>query len=576
MDIFSSNQNAMIPRTTTFILIIVFFLVSNLTFGQKEDPLNPRWDKFHTTAEAHALLEGWNKAFPKLTELYSIGETLKGTPLMVLEISNQETGPSDSKPAYYYDGNIHAGELTAAEVALHFAWHVLSNYENSPRMKALVDSRVLYVRPKFNPDGADLALLTSTVLRSTPRPYDEDQDGLLDEDPGNDLDKDGIITTMRVKNANGKYKVSTKDDRVMEPRKIGELGGTYYDIYTEGLDDDGDGSFNEDGVGGIDMNRNFPRNWGLEFEQRGAGPYPLSEPETRATIEFLNSKRHIGGVFHGHTSGGFLFRLPSTTNWDNYNMADQRLIMELSNMYNTTTGQPVRPSYSNPRLHRHGTLISWSYWDFGVVAYVPEFWGGFVTDVDGDGDITEYDRLAWSDKNTAGKGFVPWKTFDHPSLGSVEIGGWDRKFTFQNPPPNLLKGEIEKYTEWMLYLAETTPLLAINSATVSAVEKKKVVNLTVEVQNVGYLPTNITERSIEAKLYQPVRAILELKNAELVTGSTRTDLGHISGSRDSGRSGAESKRLLKYGIKITGRRATATIRVVSDKGGTASRVIKLN
>jgi hypothetical protein len=40
------------------------------------------------------------------------------------------------------------------------------------------------------------------------------------------------------------------------------------------------GSFNEDGVGGIDMNRNFPREWGMEFEQNGAGPFPLSEPET--------------------------------------------------------------------------------------------------------------------------------------------------------------------------------------------------------------------------------------------------------------------------------------------------------
>ena len=77
-------------------------------------------------------------------------------------------------------------------------------------------------------------------------------------------------------------------------------------------------------------------------------------------------------MFHGHTSGGFLFRLPSTTSWDNYDMSDQRLIMELSNMYNTTTDQRVIPSYSNPRLHRHGTLISWSYWDFGVLMLL--FW----------------------------------------------------------------------------------------------------------------------------------------------------------------------------------------------------------
>ncbi|MDH5474273.1 MAG: M14 family metallopeptidase [Cyclobacteriaceae bacterium] len=561
---------------THFFSIALFLFISSICSGQNNDPMNPKWDKYHSTAETNTLLEGWAKAFPNLTKLYSIGETLKGTPLMVLEISNKNTGASATKPAYYYDGNIHAGELTGAEVALHYAWHLLSNYNKNERIKQLVDTRVVYIRPKFNPDGADLALLTPTVLRSTPRPYDEDFDGLIDEDPSNDLDGNGIITKMRVKNTNGKFKISDKDSRIMEPREIGEMGGTYYDIYTEGTDDDKDGTYNEDGVGGIDMNRNFPRNWGLEFEQKGAGPYPLSEPETRATIEFINAKKHITGVFHGHTSGGFLFRLPSTTNWDNYNMADQKLIIELSSMYTTTTGQRVIPSYSNPRLHRHGTLISWSYWDFGVVAYVPEFWGGFVEDYDGDGNITEHDKLTWNDKNIKGEGFINWKTYEHPDLGTVEIGGWNRKFTFQNPPVKYLKSEIEKYVEWMLWLAETSPLLTINTTEVTTVEKNKVVILAAEIQNSGYLPTNITQRAIEANLNQPVRAVLELKNAALISGKLSTDLGHIVGSRDSDDASSDSKRNVTYGIRIDGSNATATLTIYSDKGGVVSEVIKLN
>ncbi len=557
-------------------LFLVFTFICHLSFSQKEDPKNPKWDRYHSTTEAHSLLEAWAKEYPDLTKLYPIGKTLKNTPLMVLEISNKNTGASDTKPAYYYDGNIHSGELTSAEVALNFAWHLLSNYEKNDRIKKLVDSRVIYIRPKFNPDGADLALQTPTILRSTPRPYDEDFDGLKDEDPGEDLDGDGIITKMRVVNENGKFKINELDSRIMDDREVGETGGTYYDIYTEGIDNDNDGKFNEDGVGGIDMNRNFPRNWGLEFEQKGAGPYPLSEPETRATIEFINSKKHITGVFHGHTSGGFLFRLPSTTSWDNYNMADQRLILELSSMYNTTTGQRVIPSYSNPRLHRHGTLISWSYWDFGVVAYVPEFWGGFVEDSNGDDKITELDRLAWNDKNLDGKGFANWKAYDHPELGKVEIGGWNRKFTFQNPPTKFLKSEIEKYVEWMLWLAETSPLIRLNSTELKTIEKNKVVQLTAEIQNIGYLPTNITQRAIDVNIAKPVRAILELTNAELLSGYNRTDLGHINGSRDSGDSSGESKRSLSYGIKITGSNATAKFIVQSEKGGTVSELIKLN
>lgn len=558
------------------IAVAVLSLISQNSIAQKESPDNPKWDKYHSTADTHALLEGWAKAFPNLTKLYSIGETLKGTPLMVLEIANKATGTSESKPAYYYDGNIHAGELTGAEVALHYAWHLLSNYDKSDRIKNLIDTRVLYIRPKFNPDGADLALQTPTVLRSTPRPYDQDFDGLLDEDPGNDLDGNGIITKMRVKNVNGKFKINAKDPRAMDSREIGESGGTYYDIYTEGIDDDKDGEYNEDGVGGIDMNRNFPRNWGLEFEQKGAGPYPLSEPETRATIEFINSKRHITGVFHGHTSGGFLFRLPSTTNWDTFNRADQKLIMELSNMYGTTTGQRVIPSYSNPRLHRHGTLISWSYWDFGVVAYVPEFWGGFVEDYDEDGDISELDKLKWNDQTLNGEGFINWESFKHPDLGEVEIGGWNRKFTFQNPPPKLLKSEIEKYVEWMLWLAEASPRLVIPNSEVIPIVKGEVVNLNLEVQNIGYLATNITQRALDVNLYQPVRAIIELQNAELISGQSRTDLGHIVGTRDNNDASDDSKRSITYGLKINGAKASARVIIQSDKGGTVEKIIKLN
>jgi hypothetical protein len=538
--------------------------------------MNPKWNKYHSSTEANTLLENWAKAFPNLTNLYSIGETLKGSPLMMLEISNKKTGAANTKPAYYYDGNIHAGELTGAEVALHYGWYLLSNYSKSDRVKNLLDTRVIYIRPKFNPDGADLALQTSTVLRSTPRPYDEDFDGLLDEDPGNDLDGNGIITNMRVKNLNGKFKISEIDARVMEPRELGESGGVYYDIYTEGIDDDKDGKYNEDGIGGIDMNRNFPRNWGLEFEQKGAGLYPLSEPETKATIEFISSHKNITGIFHGHTSGGFLFRLPSTTHWDNYDMSDQRLILELSKMYNTTTEQRVIPSYSNPRLHRYGTLISWSYWDFGVVAFVPEFWGGFVKDYDDDGVISAYDRLKWNDDNLNGKGFINWKPFKHPDFGTVEIGGWNRKFTFQNPPLKFLKTEVEKYVEWMLWLAETSPLLNINDIKTTSVEKNRVVNLSAEIQNIGYLPTNITQRAIDANLYQPVRAILELENAELISGKSRTDLGHIVGSRDSNDSSTDSKRHLVYSIKLNGPNAKAKLTIKSDKGGTISKEINLN
>lgn len=553
-------------------LVVILLIINHYAHAQLEDPLNPDWTRYHSTEESYNLLYGWTQVYPDLTTVYSIGETLNGTPLLVLEITNKKTGNASEKPGYYYDGNIHAGELTGAEVALHFAWHVLSNYGKDPRITRLVDTHTLYIRPKFNPDGADLALNTPATLRSTPRPYDEDGDGLLDEDPANDLNGDGVITRMRVKNPNGIWMISADDKRIMRRRKETDTTGDFYDLYSEGTDDDGDGSYNEDGIGGIDMNRNFPRNWGLEFEQRGAGPFPLSEPETRATIEFINSHRNITGVFHGHTSGGFLFRLPSTTAWDNFNLADQRLIVELSEMYHTTTEQPVRPSYSNPRQHRHGTLISWSYWDFGVVAFVPEFWGGFGEDYDKNGSVSEEERLRWNDEKLKGSGFVKWKSYDHPQLGAVEIGGWKTKFTRQNPPPPFLKGEIEKYVPWMLWLAEISPRVVIKETQVVFIDQSKLAKITVVIENEGYLPTNITQRALDAEIATPVRIRLEMKDVELIAGKKRMALGHLKGARSNG---TDTFREVEYVIRITGNDPLVTIVVESEKGGTARKEMML-
>lgn len=557
---------------TRNLLFSLALLLSVCAFAQSEDPKNPNWKKYHNTTDAYALLKGWSTTYPNLTSLYSIGETLKGTPLMVLEITNKETGSPGSKPAYYYDGNIHAGELTGAEVSLHFAWHILTQYDKDPRIKNLVDTRTFYIRPKFNPDGADIALNTVNHLRSTPRPYDEDMDGLLDEDPGNDLNKDNLITDMRIKNPTGRWKISEEDPRLMVRRGEVDTTGDFYDVLEEGTDDDNDGLFNEDGIGGIDMNRNFPRNWGLESEQKGAGPYPLSEPETRYTIGFINAHRNITGIFHGHTAGGYLFRLPSTTSWDNFNMDDQQLIMELSGKYEKTTGQRAIPSYSNPRLHRHGTLISWGYWDFGVVGFVPEFWGAFDADYDKNGRVSDKERLKWNDEKLGGKGFKNWQSFNHPQLGQVEIGGWDTKFTRQNPPVEMLKEEIEKYVPWMTWLAEISPRVVIRESNVRVIEKGKVVKISLKIENEGYLPTYITTRALEMKIAKPVRSLVEVKDAELISGEPRTDLGNLDGTRDNN---GVTTRSVDYVFQITGKNPVATFTVQSEKGGTIKKEISL-
>ncbi len=149
---------------------------------------------YHKYDEVLSFLKKWEKDYPNLVELYSVGKSYEGREIWQITITSKTTGKDTDKPAMYLEGNRHSGEVTGAESALYFAWHVLSNYGKDPEITRLVDTKAIYVRIKNNPDGSELYLNTAQSNRSTVRPHDTDGDGLLDEDPPEDLDGDGLIS----------------------------------------------------------------------------------------------------------------------------------------------------------------------------------------------------------------------------------------------------------------------------------------------------------------------------------------------------------------------------------------------
>jgi hypothetical protein len=350
-------------------------------------------------------------------------------------------------------------------------------------------------------------------------------------------------------------------------------------VLREGIDDDGDGAFNEDGYGGIDMNRNFPRNWEREHLQPGAGAYPLSEPETRAAVEFIDAHRNIGGILHGHTSGGFMYRLPSAEAPSSFPEIDLQLIIHLGEEYTRTTGRPVEPSSTHPTDHRYGTLLSWGYWDHGMIGWVPEFVPGpeaWVTDYDGNGEIGEAESLRFNDERLEGRYFSPWRAFDHPQLGRVEIGGWHTKFWGQNPPPEFLEEETAKQMPFYLYIAEQSPLLEVSEPRVSALGNGTF-KVEVTVSNSGYLPTSLTDRgtvgeaeqdgSVRAPVVRPPWAVLETTAAEVTDGTARRTVWHLAGSNPYLQAVKERSRTMSWVVRPTGPGASVRVVAGSDKAG---------
>lgn len=135
------------------------------------------WTRYHNSDDAETLLREIVAKYPDIAKMYSIGKSLKGKELWVLELTSRKTKAAEDKPGYYVDGGIHACELTGAEQVLYLAWYFAAKYGQEPQVTHLLDTRALYLRPKFNPDGADYCMTHPDSLRSTVRPWDDDGDG---------------------------------------------------------------------------------------------------------------------------------------------------------------------------------------------------------------------------------------------------------------------------------------------------------------------------------------------------------------------------------------------------------------
>lgn len=262
-------------------------LVASATTAQAQSPAYH--DHAALTRELRAVAGSSRSA--KIT---SLGTTIGGRELWVVEIANPGGKPVGERPGVLMVGNLEGDQLTGSSHALESVRYLLANAA-TPAVKNVLDNQVVYVIPRLNPDGAELSFASvKTGRKGNARPYDDDNDGRVDEDGPEDLNGDGVISVMRVKDAQGEYMVDPADARTMKRADAskGEVGG--YKLYWEGIDSDGDGFINEDGPGGVDLNRNFQHDY--PYFQSEAGPHMVSEKESRALMDFMIAHRNIGAI----------------------------------------------------------------------------------------------------------------------------------------------------------------------------------------------------------------------------------------------------------------------------------------
>jgi hypothetical protein len=553
---------------------------------------------FHTYDETAELMRAWAKQYPHIVDLYSAGQSFEGRELWQLTITNRKTGKDTDKPAFFIEGGRHAGEISGTEATLYFIDHLLTQYGKDPAITRLVDTKAIYARPHNNPDGATLYHLTAQTLRSTVRPYDNDDDGLLDEDPGDDLDGDGYVRQMRkmVGQGKGDFVKDSKDSRGRAMRRVAEGEGDYQ-VYSEGIDSDGDGRYNEDGIGGLDLHRNYPENWrpmkeetGRGYTQGGAGEYPLSEPETRASFMFLMTHPNVAITQSLDTAVPMILRGPSTSRSEETMLPEDLALirkfdakgLEITGypwagdtyyVYATRGGRnPVTGDDPRPTpLFGHGPDFGYSY--YGAVWYGNEIWnGGRFVDYDKDRRFDEWEVLRWNDENRAGKGdFMEWSGFKHPTLGDVEIGGFNPKFYAQNPPADLLEIWVKNEAMFNVYLAQQLPQVRIVSATGTRVASGEGIHdVEVSVTNEGLMPTSL-EIARRVKIVRPDTCTITLAKGQTLVARPEGQPRQRPAIEIDWLKPGETKRVT-WRIKGAGK---ATVSIGSTRGGTDSRDVEI-
>ncbi|MHA2169953.1 MAG: M14 family metallopeptidase, partial [Candidatus Kariarchaeaceae archaeon] len=480
--------------------------------------------KYYLHGEIKSLLEGLDQKYPNLIKIEEIGKTYENRQMWCSVLTNFETGSALEKPAYYIDANIHAGEVTGSTVALYTTYYLCEMYGKEAAITNLMDNFVFYIIPRISADGSERYL-----------PHPEKLPGFHRED----INNDGEILMMRMKDSLGDWKISEKDPRLMLKRQPDDFGNTqFYRLFPEGMLyewEKGDPIKIAPIPEGLDLNRNNPSGpWAQEFKQGGAGPFPLSEPETRAIADFLRAHPNICGIQSFHTFSGAILRPYSFQADEEMETKDLEIFQAIGKVGERLTGYPcinINKEFKyEPKVDLLGGYLDWVFEHLGIFSFSTELWDMIKEAGIEERDFIKflmYERteeedllmLKWNDDVLEGKGFKNWESYEHLQLGTVEIGGWKTKFTFQNPP--IGKGYLEKIchsnAQFAFAQGLMSPRIRINN---HSTEKLADDNwkITLSVINEGFLATYVSTQAQQRNAVKDNELRIELgEGCELVS-----------------------------------------------------------
>jgi hypothetical protein len=583
-------------KKLAYALFAALLLASTLPAQKAEVTVPLRFDQYYPLDQVYQALEALHKAYPQLTTLETVGKSEEGRPIMAMTVNNPKTGAALDKPGLYVDGNMHGNEIQGGDISLYFLDYLLGNYGKNPEITALVDKNCFYVVPVANVDGrfhffADANSPDSN--RSLRIPIDDDRDGLIDEDPSEDLDGDGNICMMRKKDPFGPYKTDPEDPRLMVRVKPGEKG-EWTLLGEEGIDNDGDGQINEDGEGYVDPNRNWGFDWAPPYVQGGSGEFPFQAVGLKGLAEWMMTKTNITFVWSYHNNGGMLLRGPSRKGLGEYPAQDVEVYDFLGKQ-----GERIIPGYRyliswKDLYTTYGDSGEWATQTLGAYFYCAEV---FQTESEAfkgasekveprspreeaarsfmDEGITERERIKFSDNVVSGTLYKPWKPFKHPEYGDVEIGGWV-KMSSRLGAPFMIKDLVHRNAMAALFTAKHLPEVALEVFEVKPLGGD-LTRVRVRLSNPKAMPT-MSYLAQKVNLYP--KDTLAVGGAKVVAGGLLVDPYRDQALYKKDRPEIQFLVVpgfgkVEYQFLVEGK-GDVTIRYASRHGGKLSKTVKLD
>jgi hypothetical protein len=476
------------------ILVLISVLSCPLLSGQYH---------FSDFKELSQKITGLSTRYPDICSVKSIVKTDGGKDIWVISIG---AGDKDSKPGIAILGGIEGSYILGTELAYGFAENLL-NASTSPEVKSLLEDISFYVFPDVSPDGTEQYFSSPGYERNiNTRSTDDDRDFANDEDPYEDLNNDGLITFIRVTDPAGTMIESEDDERVLVPADLSKGLKGRYKVYSEGIDNDKDGEFNEDGPGGVDFNKNFT----YDYEEFGknAGLNAVSEPETKAVADFLYDHFNIyatisfgpqnnlglqarsserissgqpGGERQGQGQGQTSTRRPGSSRYTSIMRSDQTIYNLVSDTYKKITGMTGAPAQEPAP----GNFVDWAYYHYGRYSFgTPGWWYPVER-----GKNAEVSFLKYAKEKKLNDVFVPWTEIKHPDFPDkkVEVGGI-KPFVMNTPPDSMIGDLTRKNYDFIMAVAEMHPKLEYIDTNVENVGEN-LFRITLKVHNDGIFAT---------------------------------------------------------------------------------------